>query len=212
MPTPRTAEEVVAKLENLPAEKLRDLLTALATGDLEAAKKAGGVSRAELIGLQPSGESGQMLDGLEQQTVFQLVRTTRLAALGALPGAVATLAAIAEGPACIGDVEAAMDKSDVPLPDPQLAPHEQEAAQRKVMSAIAAARVPNPKNLEQKRIAALALVDLAKTLDVFSLAAAYREPDRAANEEQELQRMIKEQGLDSLSGIDKPERQLRSVR
>jgi hypothetical protein len=211
MSTPRTAEEVVAKLKNLPAEKLRDFLTALATGDLEAAKKVGGLSRAELIGLQPSGESGQQLDGLEQQTVFQLVRETRFAALGALPEAVETLRTIFTSFACVGDAEKAMGPDDVPLPDPALTPHEQEAAQRKVMSAIAAARVPNPKNLEQKRLGAVALVDLAKTLDVFTLAAAYREPDRAESEEATLKQMAEEQGID-LSGYGAPERTLRSVK
>jgi hypothetical protein len=68
-----------------------------------------------------------------------------------------------------------------------------------------------PKLIEQRRIAALALFDLAQKLGLFDLARAYREPDRQAAEDKAVEEAARKQGID-LSVYGTPERLLRSVR
>jgi len=213
MPTPRTLSEAVTKLENLPVEKILTLLDASATGDLESVKRLGGeLTRAELIALQPDGESGALLDALERRALFLLSRRVELVVMRALPTAADVLRGIAESVSCEGDAEREMDSGDVPLVDLALPPHEQEEAQRSIMRGIAKARVSNAKNLSDKQSAALSLFDLAQKLRLFDLAREFREPDRGEAEEAELQAMAEAQGLGDLSGYPKLTQPLRRVR
>jgi len=210
MSSPRL-EDVIAKL---PTATFIDFFTALVDGNLEAAAKhGGGLRRSQLAALRPDGESGQVLDGWEKRAAFHLTRKGRLVILMALPQAAAALRGITEGPACQAEAEEGIDARTVPLFDPQLSIYEQDRRRRELMNARALAKVPHPKNLEQIRLAAVALVDLAQRFAVFDLATEFREPDRAETEKVELQRMAEEQGLgDLLAAHGEPERRLRSVK
>jgi hypothetical protein len=190
----RTLEEITARFETLPTAKILALLDALSAGDLDTAAKAGGgVRKAELLALQPGGESGQLLDDLEKQAFFQLSRKLGIALMAALLPALATLRACAEG-VVPGEAEPMRDENEKPAQALRI-------AQTTML----------PKLCEQRRIAALALFDLAKELGLFDLAKEYREPDRAAAEDRAVEEAARKQGITGIS-VGKRERQLRSVR
>lgn len=188
MPKPPTLDPE-AHLSHLPTDKLAAFLAALAKGDLEAAKKAGGgLSRVQLAALLPDGDTGTLLDGLEKQAAFLLWRQARLALLGVLPWAIEAMRGLIQAPASILEARASIKPEEVvPPQQPGMYatfPHERERA-----AAIDA--LPNPKIMEQRRHALALLFTLAKDLRLDELAASYK----AEDEESELQRMAAAQGL-----------------